>query len=189
MRMLLLLIAAMACGNVKHVSPPDAAPVDTATPDAPATSPPDAMDLCDVAVRSPPPWQEHGPFVPAPNPDGSHGLVWKSSGPVPDFASISLPFMAGERIAGASFTAYGNGSSAGLEDIQVIYQPDAMSPYQVLAKGNDLGRKSQWGTVAFVNFQHTDLTGGRLWVQFVVTEQDYYIGTVTTALERPCPTH
>jgi len=67
-----------------------------------------------------------------------------------------------------------------------MYQPDATMPVLVLASGQDLGRKADWGDVVLPDFKPVDLTGGHLWVQFTVTEQNYYFGAVTPVFEHPC---
>ena len=123
----------------------------------------------------------------AVDPAGGGGLVWISNSHIPAPASFSVPFQVGDRITGLVFAAYGNGSAAGLKNIKVVYQPDEMSSWQILAMGEDLGRKAQWGQVEFAKFQPTVLDVGAIcWVQFDVTEAGYYIGMVTPVIERPC---
>lgn len=190
---ILLLLAVAACGNVKTPSFVDAGSLDSPSlVDAGSLdSLTDAPSQCPIEIMTPAPptWraQGQGPFVLAADPAGSGGLVWVSNSHIPAPASFSVPFQVGDRITGLVFAAYGNGSAAGLKNIKVLYQPDEMSSWQILAMGEDLGRKAQWGQVEFAKFQPTVLDVGAIcWVQFDVTEAGYYIGMVTPVIERPC---
>lgn len=189
MRVLSLLLVA-ACGSVKTPSLADAGAGDSPA-DASIDAPPDAPGPCPVEIRipAPPSWRTRGPFVQAADPAGSGAQVWASSGSTIAAASFSVPFRAGDRLTGLTFAAYGNGNIAGggLQHIQVIYQPDALSSWQILAMGEDLNRDSQWGQVE-LQVPPTVLDVGAIcWVQFGVTEPGYYIGMVTPIFERPCP--
>jgi hypothetical protein len=182
MRTLLLLVIA-ACGNVNTSAPQPDALADAA--------PADAMNPCPLKIMNPAPpsWLMQGSFEPALDPAGSHAQVWRSSGRIPSPAAFSVTFMAGDRITGLVFDAFGNGSNAGLQTIEVIYSPDLNGPgYQILGRGDDLGRKAQWGQVGFTDFQPAVLSSSSaLWVRFDVSEVGYYLGMVTPTFERPCP--
>lgn len=193
MRILLLLVVA-ACGTVKSSTsqpepPADAASVDTVPVDA---TPVDAMSSCSIKIMDPLPvaWLQQGPFVQAADPAGGAAHVWISSNHVPSAASFGMPFVVGDRITDLVFDAFGNGSSSGLQHIEVIYQPDGAAG-RILGSGDDLGRKAQWGQVVFTGFQPAVLSrGAALWVQFDVLEVGYYVGMVTATFEHPwpCPT-
>lgn len=185
---ILLLLALAACGKVTQTRPsPDAppAPVDAVPVDAPVDADPispDGAALCRTETVVIPTWTIPGPFVKVQ----AGVFVWIATGQVPALTSFDLPVTVGWRIVGFSFGAYGNGSDAGLLDIRVLYQPDPTTPAQVLARGQDLGRKADWGVVELPGFSAASLTGGRLWVTFTATEQNYYIDDVTPVFERPC---
>jgi hypothetical protein len=115
MRTLLLLLVA-ACGHVTTGAsqvPPDGAP-------------PDSSSSCPISVANstlPSSWSLQGPFVLVADPAGSGAQVWGSNAHVPSDASFFVPFQVGDRITGLVFSAYGNGSDAGLKYLEVIYQP------------------------------------------------------------------
>lgn len=186
----LLVVVTAGCGRVgfqdQDARPPDApmpvpVPVDAAPADA---APPDSAALCRTDKPSRPMWTDEGPFVDVGSTVGV--IAYLATGHVPAPASFDVPVNAGWRILGFSFKAYGDGSNLGLTGIQVMYQPDATMPVLVLASGQDLGRKADWGDVVLPDFKPVDLTGGHLWVQFTVTEQNYYFGAVTPVFEHPC---
>jgi hypothetical protein len=113
MRTLLLLVA--ACGHVTTGAsqvPPDAAP------DSPSSCPSSVVDRA-----LPSSWVTQGPFGLVADPTGRGAQVWVSNADVPSDASFVLPFKVGDRITGLLFNAYGNGSDAGLKNIELVYQP------------------------------------------------------------------
>ena len=120
------------------------------------------------------------------DPTGRGAQVWVSNANVPSGASFALPFKAGDRMTGLLFNAYGNGSDAGLKNIELVYQPSGASN-QVLGMGEYFGSPTPWGHVIFPGFQSTVLSGGSVLVRFDVTEADFYIGLVTATFDRPCP--
>src|SRR5882672_4276067 len=129
MRTLLLLVA--ACGHVTTGAsqvPPDA------TPDSPPSSCP--FSVVDHALPSS--WVMQGPFDMVADPTGRGAQVWVSNANEPSGASFALPFKAGDRMTGLLFNAYGNGSDAGLKNIELVYQPSGASN-QVLGMGEYFG--------------------------------------------------
>jgi hypothetical protein len=130
-------------------------------------------------------WVAQGPFVLVADPTGRGAQVWVSNTNVPADASFTLPFKAGDRMTGLLFNAYGNGSVAGLKNIELVYQPGASN--QVLGMGEYFGNPAPWGHVLFPGLQSTVLSGGSVLVRFDVTEAGFYIGLVTATFERPCP--
>ena len=92
------------------------------------------MSSCSIELMDPllPSWILPGPFVQAADPAGGGALVWISNNHVPSTASFRVPFVLGDRITDLVFEAFGNGSNSGLQNIEVIYQPDGATG-QILA--------------------------------------------------------
>ncbi len=174
-----LVIAAVGCGRVKSSVPEPEGPPDASTADATG---------CTVRIVDPEPprWMAQGPFRLVGDPAGGPAQVWASIGSVPSSAAFVVPFKAGDRIVGLTFTGYGTGDPmGGLLQLEAIYQPVGL-PYQILSRSEDIGRDTKWGDVAMSSLDTPALSAGAVWVQFFVTEVGYYIGMVTPVLERPC---
>src|ERR1041384_6166250 len=129
MRTLLLLVA--ACGHVTTSAP-------QVPPDATPDSPPSSCPISVVDHALPSSWVMQGPFDLVADPTASADQVWVSNANVPSQASFALPFKAGDRMTGLLFKAYGNGSDAGLKNIELVYQPPGESN-QVLGMGEYFG--------------------------------------------------
>lgn len=181
----LLFFAVAACGNVHSDATP--APVGTTPPDA---QPSPGPLPCSTHVAKPviPARFLAGGFGPARDPVDNSRWVWVSNGITASTSTaFVVPYHDGDQITGLTIEAYGNGSAKGLQDVEVLYQPDLVSTLQTLGKVDDLGRSAQWGQIAFPGFRPAILSeAGNLWVQFTVNETGYYIGRVTPAIERPC---